>query len=118
MAPIYREIVLSWRGEEVTAQPSYRMVQQIEASGISIVGVIESIRRGEPRLSQVGEILSQLLRSGGAKTATPELVWAHLAAHMTDEEWIRIVEALSVAFIPQEKPPGNSEAPGGGGEPE
>lgn len=111
MAPIYREIVLSWRGEEVTVQPSYRMVQRIEASGISIVGVLESIRRGEPRLSQVGEIVSHMLQSGGAKNATPELVWTHLAAHMTDEEWIRIVEALSIAFIPQEKTQGNSAAP-------
>lgn len=109
MAPIYNEIVLAWDGKEVTVQPSYRMVQRIEASGISIVGVLESIRRGEPRLSQVGEIVSHMLQSGGAKSATPERVWAHLAAHMTDEEWIRIVEALSIAFIPQEKPPGNSD---------
>ena len=55
-----------------------------------------------------------MLRSGGAKNATPELVWAHLAAHMTDEEWIRIVEALSIAFIPQEKPEGKSEGPANG----
>ena len=114
MAAIYEEIVLAWKGEEYTVHPDFRMVQLIEKSGISIIGVCHRIQRGEPPTSQVAEILAHMLQSGGAKRATPELVYEHLAARADAEEWSRIYTAILVAFIPQEPDPGNSGGPADG----
>lgn len=115
MAPIYEEIVLAWQGTEYTIHPDYRMVQRIEASrpaglGISIVRLLTDLETPYPAVTQVGEIMSFMLQSAGAKTATPEEVFAHLV-HATTDEWIRIRVALARAFIPQERSSGNSGAP-------
>ena len=48
MAAVYEEIVLAWKGEQYTVKPSFRMVQRIEAGGISIAGVTHWISEGQP----------------------------------------------------------------------
>lgn len=119
MSAIYEEIVLAWEGEEYTVQPDYRMVQRIEASkpsglGISIVRLLTDLETAHPPVSQVSDVVSLMLRSGGAKKAMPEDVFAHLMTHATVEEWSRIRVALATAFIPQERRSGNSVAPANG----
>lgn len=114
MSAFYEEIVLAWGGEEYTVQPDYRMVQRIEARGISILGVSQRMARGEPQMSQVSEIISLMLQSAGAKRVTPEKVYAHLMTHADAKEFERIAEALMVAFVPRDKDSGNSEGPGDG----
>lgn len=114
MAPIYQEIVLAWEGEEYTIHPDFDMVQRIESRGISIVGVCDRWQRGDPPQSQIARILSHMLQSGGAKTASPQRVYAHLAAHADGEEWLRIYTAIILAFIPQEPDSGKSGGPGDG----
>ncbi len=108
MAAVYQEIVLAWNGEEYTVHPDFRMVQRIEARGISIMGVIERFQRGEPPASQVAEIIAHMLTSGGAKHVTPERVYAHLSASTDQKEWWRIYTAITLSFVPQEPDPGNS----------
>lgn len=102
MAPIYEEIVLAWQDAEYTIRPDFRMVQRIEARGISIVGVCEGIRLGKPLTSQVAEIVAHMLQSGGAKTAIAERVYAHLN-RASEDEWLRIYWALTTAFFPKEE---------------
>jgi len=123
MSAIYEEIVLGWEGKEYTVRPDYRMVQRIEASrpaglGISIVRLITELEGPYPPVTQVGEVVSMMLQSAGAKTATPERVFAHLMVHSTAEEWSRIQVALRTSFIPREKSSGNSGAPGDGADSE
>lgn len=114
MSAIYEEIVLAWKGEQYTVQPSFRMVQRIEAGGISIAGVAHKISIGQPPTSQVAEIIAHMLTSGGAKGATPERVYEHLAAKADAEEWVWIRTAITMAFIPQEPDSGNSGGPADG----
>lgn len=116
MAPIYEEIILSWEGKEYTVQPSYEMVQRIESGprAISILGVCHRMWRGEPPVSLVAVIISHMLQSGGAKGATPAMVYGHLMRLAMsdgggDEEWNRVAAAISTAFVPQEQSSGNSE---------
>lgn len=116
MAAVYEEIVLAWEGEEYTVQPDFRMVQRIESGGISIIGVCQRTSRGEPPMSHVAEILAHMLQSGGAKTATPERVYAHLMAKADAKEVGRILMAITAAFVPVERPSGNSAAPAAGGD--
>jgi len=118
MSSIYEEVVLAWDGKEYTIQPNYRMVQRIEARGISIWGVCQRLQRGDPQMSQVAEIISHMLQSGGAKRATPERVYAHLLTHADAKEGERIAVALMMAFIPVDRPSGNSVAPGEGAGPD
>lgn len=115
MAPIYKEIVLRWRNEDYTVQPSFAMAQKIESRGVSIMGVIDKIHRGEPPATQIAVILAHMLQSGGAKTATPERVYELVTAADT-EEWLWITTAITTAFIPTEPEPGNSEGLGDGAE--
>ena len=114
MAAIYEEITLAWDGQEYTVQPDYRMVQRIERRGISIIGVCNRIQTGDPPTSQVAEIIAHMLTSGGAKGATPERVYAHLAAKADADEWSAICTAIIMGFIPQETDPGNSGGPANG----
>ena len=116
MAAVYEEIVLAWKGEEYTVQPSFRMAQRIEAGGISIAGVTYRISEGQPPTTQIATILAHMLTSGGAKGATPVRVYEHLAAHADTEEWMRIHTAISMAFIPREPDQGNSGGPADGAE--
>lgn len=121
MSAVYEEIVLAWKGVEYTIQPNYRLVQRVEAQrpsglGISIVRLLSDIETAYPPVSQVGEVVSLMLQLAGAKTATEEAVYSHLLRASADE-WKRIRIALSTAFIPQEKPSGNSEAPVDGADP-
>lgn len=87
------------------------MVQRIEARGISIFGVYQSITRGEPRITQVAEVVSELLVAGGAKTAIPEKVYQQIV-HSDYAEWERIAHAILAVFMPREKSRGNSGALG------
>ena len=116
MAPIYEEIHLVWKGDEYTIQPSFRMVQRIESGGISIFDVCERVKRGEPQMSLVAQIISHMLHSGGAKRATPERVYEHLSTIEDAKEWEQIWWALVKAFIPQEPDQGNSGGPVDGAE--
>lgn len=115
MTAIYKEIVLAWRGEEYTIQPSFKMAQKIEARGVSIMGVIDKIHRGEPPATQIAEILAHMLQSGGAKSATPERLY-ELVTKADTGEWLRITTAITIAFIPMEPESGNSEGLGDGAE--
>lgn len=117
MAPIYRKIVLAWKGKEYTVDPSFEMVQQIESSGISIMGVVRGIYEGQPLASKMGAIIAHMLHSGGAKGVTPKEVYGYLA-NCSPEEWQRITTSITVAFLPQEPESGNAEALGDGGETE
>ncbi len=115
MAQIYDQITLSWEGKDVIVQPTFRMVQRIESRGISIYGVYQSIANGEPRVTQVAEIISELLVSGGAKSATPEKVYQRIV-YSPDEEWARISHAIGAVFMPRDPRSGNSEGLGDGAE--
>lgn len=110
MAPIYDQITLSWEDKEVTVRPTFRMVQRIESRGISIFGVYQSITRGEPRVTQVAEIISELLTSGGVKSATPEKVYQRIV-HSGEGEWESISHAILAVFMPRDPRSGNSEDP-------
>lgn len=117
MGAIYEEIVLAWDKEHYTVRPDYRMVQRIEARGISIIGVCRRMTQGEPPMSQVAEIISHMLQSGGAKTATPERVYEHLVTNADSEELERIGVAIMNAFVPKARSSGNSEGPANGAAP-
>lgn len=118
MTAIYEEIVLAWDGEEITIHPNYRLVQKIEARGLSIMAVVNKLVSGEePPMSHVAEIIAHMLVSGGAKRATPERVYEYLVARAKGDEYLRIATALITAFIPRETDPGNAEGPGDGAEP-
>lgn len=107
MSTIYEPITLSWKGKEITVQPTFRLVQNIESRGVSIYAVYQSIARGEPRVTQVAEIISALLVSGGAK-ATVEEVYSHLV-RSDDKSWESIALAIFAVFMPRDTRSGNSE---------
>lgn len=105
MSSIYEQITLSWDGKDVVVQPTFRMVQRIESGGISIFGVYQSLVKGEPRVTQVAEIISVLLMSGGVQV-TAEKVFQRIV-HSDEIEWARIAHAILAVFMPTESRSGN-----------
>jgi len=110
MSAIFEEITLSWEDKEVVVQPTFRMVQSIESKGISIFATYESIRLNEPRVTHVAEIVSSLLISGGARSATPEKVYQRIC-RAPQEEWTAIAAAILAVFMPKDTRSKNSEGP-------
>lgn len=116
MSAIYEKVTLKWKGKEYEVQPSFNMVQAIESTGISIIGVSNKMARGEPPLSQVSIILAHMLRSGGARTVSPEEVYEHLF-FVKPDELEHISNAIVTAFTPtrlkvsKEPDSGNSTTP-------
>ena len=117
MAPVYQEVTLNWEGKEYTIQPSFRMVQEIESGTISISGVIRKMVLGEPQMSQIAAIVCHMLKSGGVKNLTAEMVYAR-AAQWKQGEYELIQIAIVMAFIPlePESDSGNSGGPVDGAE--
>ncbi len=115
MASIYDQITLSWEGKEVEVRPTFRMVQKIESRGISIFGVYQSLGQGEPRVTQVAEIICELLMSGGVKSVTPEKVYQRIV-YASQDEWSRISHAIVAVFMPRDLRSGNSRGLGEGAE--
>lgn len=116
MAPMYEQVTLSWEGKDVVVRPTFKMVQRIEGQGISIFGVYQSIARGEPRVTQIAEIVSALLVSGGVKV-NPEKVYARIV-RSGEEEWSRIAHVILAVFMPQETRSKNLEGPEDGADEE
>lgn len=108
MSAIYKEIVLSWEGKQYNVHPSFRMVQRIEATGISIMGVVTKINSGNPPFSQIAEIVAFMLFSAGCNKVRTEDIYAYLT-RCDNEEWLRVTTAVTLAFIPEAPAVGNSE---------
>lgn len=115
MAAIYDEIVLRWEGEEYTVQPSYEMLQTIEAQGISIVAVARRMMQGEPRMTEVSFVVAEMLKSADCDVKASK-VYEHLLTDCTEKDFQAVCNAVITAFTPRKRDQqGNAAAPRKGG---
>jgi len=113
MAPVFREVELTWGDKTYKCTPTFRLIQQIEQR-FSIAALSARIAAQEPPMSHLAEIISILLRHGGCRDASPEDVYASLISAGTNpEQFAALVSAAISAFLPltatEEK--GNGHAP-------
>lgn len=69
MASVFDEVTITWKGREVTARPTMRFINRLEASkvvDIDFFAIAQGIREGRfPKASVIVTILRALLESGG-----------------------------------------------------
>ena len=115
MAPIYKEISLTWEGTEYTVTPTYQMIQRIEQQ-ISLAGLLQRMSERQPPLSQLADLISMCLREAGctAASADAESINAELYKPGAAETLATAAYAILVALLPESTPRGNGGAPAKG----
>lgn len=113
MAAVYHEIELEWGGETYRVTPTYATIQRIEQR-ISITSVISRIAKGEPPVSQIADIVQELLRQAGCKSANAEEIYADMMTDPKGKAFQRNAMLVMTAFVPQAET-GNAPAPEGAG---
>lgn len=108
MASIFEEVTIVWgadeQGEPVEYKitPTYADVQAIENMGISILGVIGRIQRGELQAAKISDMVCYLLRKAGCEDVTPADVYEELVEADVDD-FTYICNQITRAFIPSKK---------------
>lgn len=106
MAAVFRELVLSWDGEEYRIKPTMTLINRIESQGISLSGMAQMTMQGRPPFGHIATALSVFLVAAGAKVS-PEDVYAEIM--QSDEADLKSwIEALMHAAFPNA---GKGEAP-------
>ena len=108
MAAVYRDIQISWGGEEYSIKPTMALLNQIEQK-FSLSRVASRMMDGDTPTSHLAVIVGIMLRSAGAKVTDDE-VFAELmtgdASSVTE-----MGTALLTAAFPMQVDEGNAPAP-------
>lgn len=116
MAPVYREVVITWKGVEYKLTPTFRLIQLIE-SEISIGVVISRVGRGDSPFTHMAIILEYLLQDAGCKDVTREDIFYEFTTGDLEAHEITMMSAAIVeAFMPLPKEVKKEADPLDGGE--
>lgn len=108
MAAVYRDIQISWGGEEYSIKPTMALLNQIEQK-FSLSRVASRMMDGDTPTSHLAVIVGIMLRSAGA-TVTDDEIFAEL---MTGDASavMEMGTALLTAAFPMQVEKGNAPAP-------
>lgn len=116
MAPVYREVELTWEGRAYKVTPTYALIQRIEQR-FSLAGLLGRVHRGDPPLSQLADLIAEMLRAAGCTdaSATAENVNCELYNGEGNAE-ILMTAGMQIltALLPQKVVRGNGRAPAAG----
>lgn len=99
MAGVFRDITMTWKGEDYTFTPSNRLLRRIEVKGdLSIANVAHGAASGQAKLSLVAFIAAEFLKEGGARVTEDE-VYAALMG-VGDSAGLSILDAILTAIMP------------------
>lgn len=98
--PVFRELVIKWKGKEYKFTPSMRLMRSIEMGDISFTDIAIRTSQGRPPISHIAFVLSKMLQAGGA-VVTDEEVYEELvsgdAAAITE-----LIGMVLTSFAPSE----------------
>jgi hypothetical protein len=105
---VFRELTISWKGEEYKFTPSMRLMRSIEMGDISFTDIAVRTSQGRPPISHISFVLAKMLQAAGAKAAEEE-VYEELVTG--DQENITgLISLVLTAFSPGESNPKNPAA--------
>ena len=110
MTAIFREIKLTWDGEDHAITPTMALINQIEQE-YSLSKVAYRVAKGEPPISHLAGILAIMLRGAGVKV-TDEDVYSEIMLGDGKAQQ-QAAEAIMYSLYPQgpeAKTPGKSKA--------
>jgi hypothetical protein len=96
---IFRDITITWRGEEYSVAPSMRLMRTIEMGDVSLTDVVVRTHQGRPPVSHIAYILAKMLQSVGVKVTEDDVYEEMITG---DEKYVSgLVEAVINGFSPQ-----------------
>lgn len=107
--PIFRDIVIHFRGADYTVTPSLRLMRSIEGEGISLAEIGTRVMAGKMPLSLVATVLHRMLATAGCAASEDE-VYAEMMGGDVDR-LKRLTDHVLYAFMPQEDAGKNPDAP-------
>lgn len=97
---VFRELTISWKGEEYKFTPSMRLMRSIEMGDISFTDIAVRTSQGRPPISHISFVLAKMLNAAGAKV-TDEQVYEELVTG--DQDSITgLIGLVLTAFSPAE----------------
>lgn len=116
MAMVFREVVLTWQGQDYRLVPSLKLMRRLEAEGVGPVGLSAAFAQREPRMAQLAYFISICLTAAGCrKDATEEAIFDRLLDPAQQDATVAVAKALITAFLPQvgdpKKPAGPDATP-------
>jgi hypothetical protein len=98
--PVFRELTITWKGEEYTFTPSMRLMRSIEMGDISFTDIAIRTSQGRPPISHIAFVLAKMLQAAGAKVQDDE-VYAELVSGEQDSI-TALISLVLTAFSPAE----------------
>ncbi len=105
---VFREMTVTWKGQEYSFTPSMRLMRSIEMGDISFTDIAVRTSQGRPPISHIAFVLAKMLASAGAKV-TEEEVYAELVTG-EQESITALISAVLTAFSPSDHKPKNHAA--------
>lgn len=97
---VFRELTISWKGEEYKFTPSMRLMRSIEMGDISFTDIAVRTSQGRPPISHIAFVLAKMLQAAGAKVTDDE-VYEELVTG--DQDSITaLISLVLTAFSPGE----------------
>jgi hypothetical protein len=97
---VFRELTISWKGEEYKFTPSMRLMRSIEMGDISFTDIAVRTSQGRPPISHIAFVLAKMLQAAGAKV-TDDDVYEELVTG--DQDSITaLISLVLTAFSPGE----------------
>jgi hypothetical protein len=109
---VFRELTITWKGEEFTFTPSMRLMRSIEMGDISFTDIAIRTSQGRPPISHIAFVLAKMLQAAGAKVQDDE-VYAELVSG-EQESITALISLVLTAFSPSEGNAKNQDARTGG----
>jgi hypothetical protein len=97
---VFRELTITWKGEEYTFTPSMRLMRSIEMGDISFTDIAIRTSQGRPPISHIAFVLAKMLQAAGAKVQDDE-VYAELVSGEQDSI-TALISLVLTAFSPSE----------------
>jgi hypothetical protein len=104
---VFRELTITWKGEEYTFTPSMRLMRSIEMGDISFTDIAIRTSQGRPPISHIAFVLAKMLQAAGAKVSDED-VYAELMSG-DQNSTTALISVVLTAFSPSE---GNAKNPG------
>lgn len=109
---VFRELTITWKGQEYKFTPSMRLMRGIELNDISFTDIAIRTSRGRPPISHIATVLAKMLQAGGA-VVTEEDVYAELVTG-SPEDVTALIGIVLTAFAPSDStknPAAQTESP-------
>jgi hypothetical protein len=108
---LFREVKLTWQGEDYWVTPSNRILRRMESDGVILASLVSQLSRGEPMLASVSYVVAFLLKEAGADV-TEDAVLEELSggdAKVIEHLAVKVFEALVPQPLDPKKPVARSQ---------